>query len=703
MKRCVLAVVTLVAVNLGLASADYVIIKVDLNQVMQVANQPAAPAGTGTPGNPNMPLPGQFGPGAQGGFQPPGAGAGIPARRGGAFRPFVPPPAAAQPAAGTQPGTNAAGAAKQSSQPPVYVYAYVEVKKFGAHIPASKQIPFDILSLELKAGNQKTDIYVPFDAMSSHAQGDLIFQKIPTLTSKFNTKFNAALRDGSEELKKKNLVSAAEWALQRGLLNEFNKAIDEIKKLDAKYPVVLAVEKTREELKKKPTEDDPAAQSLKEDLRKEAYRPWSSDAGHYTLFTNGKGSESDLKKEMDRRLAHLEETYATFFYWLALKGQPRTPPPYRLVVAIVDTPKADVWHRGIHAAYNFVPMVGGGFTAQHDNVLLVSTRRMDEAFEKLSDYNQTKLQELSMDTADLFKPAEFFKNTSVTQSGKSPAVLLSILQTLALCEKSMSDETELLALSHGAARQLISATGIMPANVETAEWARFGFASLFEVSPQSFYPSYGGLNWARHIDVKAMRKTRVIEKKDAKDILVKIVTDGFFRQAYATMAAADNAKDDRGAMKHKAEDDLDVARDSAWSLMHYLAVHKYPQLERYFAELRALPRDVSHDNRVLRDCFYRSFGLLKADPDDASRQIADVTAVDNLVAAWFADTDKNLQLDIPEYQERAIGWREDTLKARRGQQPSGSGIAQPGPGAQQRGIQSGIGGDGGIQPPDKRR
>src|SRR5262249_3860816 len=139
--------------------------------------------------------------------------------------------------------------------------------------------------------------------------------------------------------------------------------------------------------------------------------------------------------------------------------------------------------------------------------------------------------------------------------------------------------------------------------------------------------------------------------------------------------------------------DLDLARATSWSLMHYLAVNKYPQLERYFAEIRALPRDVAHDNKVLRDCFYRAFGLLKADPDDAARQIPDVTAVDNLANAWFGDTDKNLQLDLPDYQERAIGWRDDVLRARRVQQAT-SGIAVPGLAAPQGGIQPG----GGIGP-----
>ena len=62
-----------------------------------------------------------------------------------------------------------------------------------------------------------------------------------------------------------------------------------------------------------------------------------------------------------------------------------------------------------------------------------------------------------------------------------------LLQSLAMCQRSMHDENEMLTLSHHAARQLIAATGILPRNIVTADWARNGLASLFEVPPQSFY------------------------------------------------------------------------------------------------------------------------------------------------------------------------------------------------------------------------
>ena len=49
---------------------------------------------------------------------------------------------------------------------------------------------------------------------------------------------------------------------------------------------VAAVEKVRADLKKMPKNDDPAAQGLIDELRKEEYRLMVSEGGHYD-FTNG--------------------------------------------------------------------------------------------------------------------------------------------------------------------------------------------------------------------------------------------------------------------------------------------------------------------------------------------------------------------------------------------------------------------------------
>jgi Protein of unknown function (DUF1570) len=688
MKRCLLAIVALVVVNCGLASADYVLVKIDLNQILNPPKQ-----GAGGPGNPNFP-------GGAGGFQGKGGG------KGGALTPYQ---QSLQAAAPGQPGP--AAQPKGPQEPPIYVYAYVETKKPIKQINvANKQIPFNIYDVEYKAGNQKMDLWIPEITLNNNTSA-LIFKR-GSVNSQFATKLQNALKDGTDDSKKKNLLTAAEWGLQRGLLTEFTNAIEELKKLDPKSAVVAAAAKVREELKNKPSADDPAAQALiTEMVRRDAYRPLVSDEGHYTLLTNPGSTRSDA--ELKKKLSRLEEVYSAFFYWHALKGASRMPPPYRLAVVLFDFPENKVsdFHKK-HEQFNFVPMVGGGFTAQRDNVLVVASRRMDEAYEKLSSYLQTKLDEYAIDPADLltnvtkiYASPQFLQQ--MQQAQKQPMQVLAVMQTLALCQKAMNDETELLGLSHGGVRQLIAATGIMPRNVETAEWARFGLASFFEVPAHSFYPSTGGTNWDRLVEFKALRKAKVLDQKAARDILVKTITDDYFRQAQSARTAAEaSAKDDQGLFKRKAKEDLSQAQATAWSLMHYLAIKKHPQLERYFEELRNLPRDLAYDSKVLRDCFYRAFGLMRDDPDNPNHKIVDVVKLSNLSNDWFNDAEKSFldNMGPMSYETMAVQWRMDELKVGRPQPGSGALPVGPGaPGGQPgQGTLPGTGNPPGlVLPPDK--
>ncbi len=226
MKRCLLAAAILVVVNIGLASADYVVVKVDLNQLAYFLEAKAAPA-AGTPGTgnqpPYMPPPVAKG-GKKGGFQPPPVKAKQPAFPG-QVQPAAPPPDIL----------------------PQYIYAYIEttldpspnksfVKWQGQ---GNKQMPLDIWQIDCKLGSQKTQLLV------QGLPSELNYWLVKSPANWFTKKFQDELKDANDDGKKVKLLVLAEWALQRGLLTEFNKCIDELKKIDAQNAVVAAVEKTR--------------------------------------------------------------------------------------------------------------------------------------------------------------------------------------------------------------------------------------------------------------------------------------------------------------------------------------------------------------------------------------------------------------------------------------------------------------------------
>jgi hypothetical protein len=674
MKRCMLAMAALIVLNCGVASADYILIRIDLNQLLDPTTSPLSP------NQPVLTPKGGFGgagPGGAGGF-----GGGFQGKGGKGAKGFPPNQGLFPGQQGNMPpGQGGAQQPAAPAQPPLYVYAYLEVKAQPLPIfPPDKFTPFAIYDVKLGSSKDKkekaVEVWIPQPALSTNAlafqngQGnlDLIFSR-KSISTRFAERVRDELKEGNDVAKKKKLHELAEWALIRGLVPQFNNMIDELKKLDPKDATVAAVAKVREQLAALPSGDDPASKDFVNELRKKepSFKPIVSNEGHYTLVTNMQVTpiyEAELKK----KLSKLEDVYSVFFYWSALKGTPRTPPPYRLIAVMVDIPNNPKAFQAKHEQYNLAPLVGSGFTAQYENLAVLASRRMDEAYEKLSEFNQSKWEEYGMTQSELLDNVRGFMGnqsfqTAMQNANKSASAIpvLAVMQSLALCQKSMNDEAETLALTHGGMRQLIAATGVMPRNVDTAEWARFGLASLFEISDHSFYSTPGGSNWAHLVEFKALRQIKLLEKKDAKDILDKTITDEYFRLAERTKHLADLIKDDQAQLRQKAKDDLEMARATAWSLMHYLAEKKHRHLERYFEELRNLPRDLPYDSKVLRDCFYRAFDLLREDPNDASRRIPDVAKLDNLALDWFNVTDKTY-LDLNDYDRLAVNWRVDALK-----------------------------------------
>src|SRR5262249_51243789 len=152
-----------------------------------------------------------------------------------------------------------------------------------------------------------------------------------------------------------------------------------------------------------------------------------SEQGHYTLLTNIKSSNT-RDAELREKLKHLEDVYSTFFYWFALKGRPRDLPDRRLVVVVIDTPPNNTKEfDSKHSVFDYLPMVGTGFTLGGENVVVVASRRSDEAFGTLESNNQILWENNKTNRDELL--------FSITQLAKQPRFAqmtrdLPIMQTL---------------------------------------------------------------------------------------------------------------------------------------------------------------------------------------------------------------------------------------------------------------------------------
>jgi hypothetical protein len=549
---------------------------------------------------------------------------------------------------------------------PLWAYAYLELKKRTKPHYATDGKPYYFI--ENKWGSNT--VIVPAGVVTAYIQQ-------ASIAKEFEKKLKALQKEGKSVEK---LLRLAEWALERGLLSDFAKTMAEVKTLAPTNSVLKAVEQAQASMKPRPDQDDPVAASLIKDFTAEGYRPVRSEAGHYTLLTNVKNAQSD--PAIKRRLNFMEDTFQTFFYWLAFKGSPCKVPNYRLVAVLVkegDSQSTKEFENK-HLLFDQIPMMADGFTARRDNVVVLSARRTDEAYGTLVRINQQLWSSYKITGVDLLNDKRILTNRKKDLGAKIPR-----LQTLALLQHAMEEESEYATVTHECMRQLAAASGLIPRNVNAAEWAQFGLASFFETPKRSFYPCRAAANWTQLVAFKYLRHAKVgkLKGKDARNVLVKVITDQYFRTAYQTLRELGEVSTEKNkeARALKLRDRLEMARCTSWALTYWLAQNHLDKLLAYYSELSKLPRDLDYNEEVLKAAFGRAFGMLIADPKDKRAQILDPQAVDRLANKWFSDMD-GLSLDLVDVQQEAITARlrpatGDTGKTRPG---TGQGGRPYGPG-----------------------
>jgi hypothetical protein len=652
MYRYSLAAGLALAVFAGAASADYVIIRVDLNKV-SIGKAPDQ-------GKQNMGMPPKgFAGGPPGGFAggppggPPGGFAGGPpgGNAGGPPGGFAGGPPGGNPA--VPPGGNAGmplppggfggmfpgkGGEEVKETPPLYVHAYLELKG-----PA-KQMGGTHALVEHRFGK----VIVPAQNIIKYVQqGDV--------AKRFADKRRKLAKPRASDL-----VDMAQWALEHGLVGDFVKTMKEAEAADPAHPSVVAFLKVHEQLAKEPTELDPSAAGLAEDLKNNEYRLVVSDQKHYALLTRLAPDDGAVKS----RLQRLEETYHTVFYWFAIKGKALPVPRHRLVV-VLEKDARD--YRARHALFTPSPSVGDGFTARRDNALILSAKPLDPAYEQLEKNNQNYWLNLKVTRTEVLGEEIYKKRLQLNPAD------VPVLQTLALVQRAMEDESERATTTHEAVRQLLAATNLLPRNVATAEWVRSGIASFFETPHRSFHPSPGSPSMTNLVAFKYLRKKGKLSDARAKEAVLATITDEYFHRARTLQARlADNRSDE--ALRKEAEEAAERARATAWALTYYLMNHKLEQLHAYLQEVSALPREADFDAAVLRGCFARAFNMT-----GASLGQIDATKLDRLASDCFSAMESTV-LEIEGIEQFALEARAQAAAPPRPRPSPPNQPGQPPPG-----------------------
>jgi hypothetical protein len=443
--------------------------------------------------------------------------------------------------------------------------------------------------------------------------------------------------------------------------------MDEMGKVEAKHPAVLAVQRVRDALARPVAGIDPMASGLAEELKDENYRPISSDKGHYLLFTDlhpGGQNEKELAKWVER----LEDNYRNFFYWFASRGTALSVPSYRLVAVVVAGPKE---FERKHDSYSPGPLVANGFLIRRSNAVVFAGQPIDDAFYKLEKNNSKEWEAFKVGRDELLS-GDVVKRTDLARSPD----LISKFQTLALLQKAMEKESARAAVTHEGTRQLLAATGLLPRGVLAAEWVHSGTATFLETPYHAFYFGVGLPHWIYLVEFKHLQKTGELGKSN--EVLLKTIADRYFIAARATQEQFDRNKEGREALEPVLHDELMTARTTAWALTYYLAKHRLANLEQYLRELASLPRDLEFDDVVLQGCFARAFGL--TDTMDPGK--LDMAKLSRLAEAWYASM-AGESLDLLEVQNDALKERAKINRqgSRRAELPASGGNSVVRPGA----------------------
>lgn len=620
MKRSIL-VALLFVLSAGHVSADYILVKINVNKLNFF---PTPPTGfMGGQGGAGM-AGGMGGDAGGGGGQIPGGGQ-LP---GGGF-------------GGGQPGDPNMPPTAMDDPDAKWITTFVELRGKPKMVFGSAEVGV-IYQIDHKWGTKN---WMSVSPMFPITYGNYISQE--PFSKSFDAKFSQAKKEKTKSIE--NLLHAARFALSRGQLKEFHRAMKEAAEADAKHPVVKSYQKVQKDLSKPFNEVDPTQTELIRELQSEKFEPYLSEQKHYCLYAHFFKTDRHTEAAVKRRLAMMEDTLETFYYWFAVQkteaGQPApmqpNMPKYRLM-AVLANGKEEFLNR--HEEWGSLPMVGDGFTPRRDNFMVLSSksRIADPVFSEFDKVLTERIQEANVS----LQPLRISISREDLLTGKinenktagNAAIFIGAAQTSVVVAKTLEDDAERGTLTNEAIRQLLIASDMFPRNVQVPDWMIEGLAAFFETSPGSLYPTIGRPSWQHLVSFKHFTKGM---QKEAPDLLFNIVTDRYFRDARKLSAELNENRDDDNLRLADAEA-WEMARSTSWSFIYYLAqIGKLDMLFQYGKELNALPRDMDLGDSVLQGSFARAFSM--TDPKNP-RRIAQ-KPLSNMAVNWFTEMDKT-NLDI---------------------------------------------------------
>jgi hypothetical protein len=429
----------------------------------------------------------------------------------------------------------------------------------------------------------------------------------------------------------------AEVASLAGTLSPQEKAkLDALLQVKAQLAQPMAPAREEEEIIK----------TLMTKIGKE-FKPYTK--GHYVVYHLPRQD-----REVEAKVAKMEQALAGSLYWFALQGVPLAVPSKHMVCVMADTPEK---FKALRTAFDNPPLQSDGFFAPLDNITVLAPQRIDPPFERflaLANNAETSLRgHNNLDFKKLLSENPSKPYITTANSQKQDFVNAVVTgQIFALAKSAALDEGEVSTASHEALQQLVAASkasasadlaaatpSFQPRTVILPQALRDGLSSFFATPKSSgdlnlpaLWTGIGGPHWIHLPLFRKLAEARKAGDKAEYTIdpnspsprrvkigsldLMSIVTDRGFD--YAEKAG-----------KEDLEFFQDKARSEAWALTYFLMYNKLDQFRKFYNELAQMPRDLELAPEVIEQAFGRSFELM-----DAKGERLDTAKVTRLQKEW---------------------------------------------------------------------
>jgi hypothetical protein len=278
--------------------------------------------------------------------------------------------------------------------------------------------------------------------------------------------------------------------------------------------------------------------------------------GHYTVI-----SWDTPEPELTRRANQLEDNFRAFFLWHALRGVALDVPATSLLVVLPPTgDRVVTYARALETitpyasladkpaagrALERLMMPADGIYAPDQDLLVLSPERLDGPGQTFRAQNKAMWRE-GATRRELMAgrgPTLGYNPKNPSEPPRLPETVAK-MQTLAMVEGYLEEESELSAVTREGTRQLLYATGQLPRHVAAPNWLVNGAADFFHrpkgpvfttkddgktVVTVALTTGYGVPNYVLHKHFKDMlARKELMTKGNSETLLRNVLTDAYF-------------------------------------------------------------------------------------------------------------------------------------------------------------------------------